>query len=358
MEVFAKRIIKWYKENRRDLPWRNTKEPYFIWLSEIILQQTRVEQGIDYYYRFIEAFPSITELAEAEEEQVLKLWQGLGYYSRARNLHTTAKNIVENYKGVFPKEHSKILALKGVGQYTAAAIASFSFGQNYPVVDGNVFRVLSRVFEIKTPIDSTSGNKEFYALAGLLMQNVEPDTFNQSIMEFGALQCKPKAPACNKCTLSDICLAYEKNLINELPVKSKSIKKRDRYFNYFIVEHNGALLLKKREEKDIWQSLYDFPLLETDILVDETEVLESKEWRNSFGKQEYIINSVSKIVKHVLSHQQIHARFWEISTNGPLPRNTKLFKESIIIKKHELKKYPIPRLLEKYLISKVKRDKV
>jgi A/G-specific adenine glycosylase len=218
---FSEEIIKWYKKNKRDLPWRRTKNPYQIWLSEVILQQTRVDQGMDYYLRFTKEFLNIDELARAKEDKVLKLWQGLGYYSRARNLHATAKMVSRQYKGEFPSSHDEILKLKGVGEYTAAAIASFAFDQCYPVVDGNVFRVLSRVFAIETPIDSGLGKKEFYSLAKELIDPSQPALYNQAIMEFGAIQCKPKNPDCYNCPLKGMCLAHSKKMVERLPIKSK-----------------------------------------------------------------------------------------------------------------------------------------
>ena len=237
MHPFSQKIIFWYEHNKRDLPWRNTRDPYLIWLSEIILQQTRVDQGMSYYLKFVGEFPTVKQLAKADNEKVMKLWQGLGYYSRARNLHTTAKIILLEHKGVFPKEFETILALKGVGEYTAAAIASFAYNKPYAVVDGNVYRVLSRVFDISTPIDSTQGKKEFNHLAGELLDKNKPAIYNQAIMEFGAMQCKPINPYCAVCPLNTMCLAYSKKLVAELPVKSKKTKVRDRYFNYIVLNY-------------------------------------------------------------------------------------------------------------------------
>lgn len=352
MKSFSSKIINWYEINKRDLPWRRTKDPYWIWLSEIILQQTRVDQGMSYYLRFIEEFPTIAQLADASEETVLKLWQGLGYYSRARNLHGTAKHINENLSARFPSEHTEILKLKGVGEYTAAAIASFAFGQCYPVVDGNVYRVLSRVFGIKTPIDSSSGKKEFYALANILIDPAHPALYNQSIMEFGAIQCKPKNPDCSNCPLITMCAAFADNIIEELPIKSKTIKQRDRFFNYLVFKHKNNLILNKRSEKDIWKNLYDFPMIESAHFITETEFLGSGEWRNMIGEESYNIMSVSKVYKHVLSHQKIYARFWEISLSKKTAPTAFAFENSLSIKQKDLHKYPIPRLLEIYLETK------
>ena len=235
MKHFSEKIIAWYDQNKRDLPWRNTKDAYLIWLSEIILQQTRVDQGMDYYLKFAKEFPTVKHLAKADNEKVMKLWQGLGYYSRARNLHTTAKIISEKYHGKFPDEYSDILSLKGVGNYTAAAIASFAFNKPYAVVDGNVYRVLARVFGIESPIDSTQGKKEFETLATELLDRKKPASHNQAIMELGALQCKPVNPDCSICALNTMCFAYSKKRINELPVKAKKTKVRNRYFNYIVL---------------------------------------------------------------------------------------------------------------------------
>lgn len=242
---FSTQIIEWYRTNKRDLPWRKTKNPYQIWLSEIILQQTRVEQGLSYYLKFIEKYPSIKDLANAPQDEVLKLWQGLGYYSRARNLHYTSKVITDKYKGEFPATYKEILDLKGIGEYTAAAISSFSFNLPYPVIDGNVYRVLSRVFDIDTPIDSTLGKKEFKELAYELINKNNPSEYNQAIMEFGALYCKPQSPDCENCIFTSTCLAFKTKKINELPVKSKKLKQKNRYFNYLVFIDEDYTYLKK-----------------------------------------------------------------------------------------------------------------
>ncbi|MCW8941497.1 MAG: A/G-specific adenine glycosylase, partial [Flavobacteriales bacterium] len=237
---FSQKLISWYKNNKRDLPWRNTINPYKIWLSEIILQQTRVNQGLSYYYKFIEHYPSVKDLANASEQEVLKLWQGLGYYSRARNLHATARIITENYDGIFPVDYKKILSLKGVGEYTAAAITSFAYNQPYPVVDGNVFRVLARIYGVDTPIDTPEGKKTFNGLANKLIDKKQAATYNQAIMEFGALVCTPKNPECENCIFNNICAALINQQIELLPLKSKKIKQTNRYFNYLIIETNNS----------------------------------------------------------------------------------------------------------------------
>lgn len=349
--MFATIIINWYKKNKRDLPWRNTNDPYKVWLSEIILQQTRVNQGMEYYLRFVEAFPTITHLANAPEQKVMKLWQGLGYYSRARNLHATAKIIRDEYDGIFPATHHNIITLKGVGDYTAAAIASFCFDECFPVVDGNVYRVLSRVFGIKTPIDSSKGKKEFSELAKELIDKKNPGLYNQAIMEFGALQCKPKNPDCTTCILNDKCIAFEKKLVNKLPVKSKLIKTRTRYFNYFIVNQHEKFLLKKRTEKDIWQNLYDFPLIETEENTNPEKILQSKAFKKIFGNCKLTVRKITKGEKHVLSHQTIQSTFIELHIVSGIKKYAKAY---TVVNKQEFLNYPVPRLIEKYLTGLLK----
>ena len=262
---FSNLLIKWYLQKKRDLPWRNTINPYLIWLSEIMLQQTRVAQGMPYFLSFTTAFPTVFDLAKANEEQVLKLWQGLGYYSRARNLHKTAQFVANELDGIFPDNYKDLLQLKGVGEYTAAAIASFSYNEVIPVVDGNVFRVLSRIFDIETDIAQASAKKEFAALAFELMPKDSPAIFNQAIMEFGALQCVPKSPNCSICVFNESCAALQKKKVDQLPIKSKKLKVRNRYFNYIVAsDENENTIIQKRTSKGIWHNLYEFPLLETE----------------------------------------------------------------------------------------------
>lgn len=348
MNNFSEKIISWYKQNKRDLPWRNTQDPYLIWLSEIILQQTRVDQGMEYYLKFAGAFPTVKHLAKADNEKVMKMWQGLGYYSRARNLHATSKIVSEKYKGSFPENYQNILGLKGVGEYTAAAIASFAFNKPHAVVDGNVYRLLSRVFGIETPIDSTQGKKEFNTLANELIDKKNPGLHNQSIMEFGSMQCKPASPDCSVCPLNSMCFAYSKKCVSELPVKSKKTKVRNRYFNYIVLRNKSSVALNKRGEKDIWNNLYDFPLIESTKELTEEQFLKSADWRSFMEPlSEYTVRSVSSHYKHILSHQKIYARFWEIECNRSFE---KLLPESaIIIPKQKVQDYAIPRLIDKYL---------
>ena len=311
---FSNILIKWYLQNKRDLPWRKTTNPYLIWLSEIMLQQTRVAQGTPYFFSFSEEFPTVFDLANADEEQVLKLWQGLGYYSRARNLHKTAQYVANELDGIFPPSYIELLKLKGVGEYTAAAIASFSYNEAVPVVDGNVFRVLSRYFDIESDITLPATKKEFTALAHELMPKDNPAIFNQAIMEFGALQCVPKSPDCSVCVFTDSCLALQKKKVDVLPVKSKKIKVTNRFFNYLILEDVlGNTLIQKRTAKGIWHNLYEFPLLETTEIVGFDYV--SKAVQNDIfsnytilGIEEY---SHATLI-HKLSHQHLHIQFWKI----------------------------------------------
>lgn len=350
MNTFSEKIINWYIKNKRDLPWRNTRDAYLIWLSEIILQQTRVEQGMEYYLKFASEFPTVKQLAKADNEKVMKLWQGLGYYSRARNLHATAKMIVENHNGKFPNEYSQILSLKGIGEYTAAAIASFAFDKPHAVVDGNVYRVLARVFGIKTPIDTGQGKKEFSALANELLNSKNPALHNQAIMEFGALHCKPLSPDCKACVLNSMCFAYENNCVSELPIKAKTTKVRNRYFYYLVLRKKGIIAVNKRLGKDIWTNLYDFPMIETSTELSIENLLLTKEWKKFFGKNNYSILSVSETYRHILSHQRIFARFIEIDSAVPLEKI--IPSSAIIIKEKDLEKFAVPKLIDNYLMKK------
>lgn len=343
---FHQILINWYRANKRDLPWRNTRNPYFIWLSEIILQQTRVEQGLPYYKKFVEEFPTIKDLAEADEEKVLKLWQGLGYYSRARNLHYTAKTILNTYRGKFPDDYKNILALRGIGEYTGAAIVSFAFDKPYAVVDGNVFRVLARFFGITTPIDSNKGKKDFFELAASLLDKNNPAEYNQAIMEFGAMQCVPKNPSCTTCPFNSNCFALGNKQIETLPVKSQKIKQRDRFFNYLVISSKNKLLLNKRTENDIWQNLYDFPLIETENRMEEAKLIQSEKWLSYFAGHSLTIKNISEEYKHVLSHQKIYAKFWQIEIDT-MPASLK--KIYTLIPFSKLYEYAVPKLVDNYL---------
>lgn len=317
---FSNSLIQWYLQNKRDLPWRNTVNPYHIWLSEIMLQQTRVAQGLPYFLSFTASFPTVFDLANADEEQVLKLWQGLGYYSRARNLHGTAKHIAFDLKGNFPDNYNDLLKLKGVGEYTAAAIASFSYNEAVPVVDGNVFRVLSRYFDIETDIASSGAKKEFSELARELMPNDNPAIFNQAIMEFGALQCVPKNPNCEKCVLNSGCLALQKRKVDQLPVKLKKTKVRNRYFNYLIFsDENQEHIIRKRVEKGIWHNLYEFPVIETESDLD-FEIIAAMIFEKYEPNAEILsIKPLNQnVILHKLSHQHLYIRFYKIDVKGVL----------------------------------------
>ena len=313
---FANLLTKWYLQHKRDLPWRNTQNPYFIWLSEIMLQQTRVAQGLPYFLSFTAAFPTVFDLASADEEQVLKLWQGLGYYSRARNLHKTAQHVALELGGIFPGSYNDLIKLKGIGDYTAAAIASFSYGEAVPVVDGNVFRVLSRFFDIDTDIANASAKKEFAALAYELMPKDDPALFNQAIMEFGALQCVPKNPNCNICQLNSGCLALQKGKVNQLPVKSKKAKAKNRFFNYLILsDENENTIIQKRTDKGIWHNLYEFPLIETPHEVDFEYISNEITLPNDVID---VLEMNEKTVIHKLTHQHLYIKFWKVNVNGTI----------------------------------------
>ena len=346
MNEFTKTIVEWYEENKRELPWRESADPYLIWISEIILQQTRVAQGYDYFLRFIKRFPDVQTLAAADEDEVMKYWQGLGYYSRARNLHAAAKSM----NGVFPKTYPEVLALKGVGGYTAAAICSFAYGMPYAVVDGNVYRVLSRYFGIDTPIDSTEGKKLFAALADEMLDKKHPAVYNQGIMDFGAIQCTPQSPNCLFCPLAGGCSALSKGLVTKLPVKQHKTKTTNRYFNYIYVRAGAYTFINKRTGNDIWKNLFELPLVETDRNLSEEEFLSSASFRSLIAEGEVPkVRLVFRNVKHVLSHRVIYANFYEVV----LPENSRSFSEYQCIRMEDLEQYPVSRLvhafLEKYL---------
>ena len=317
MTDFLQLIYNWYNSNRRNLPWRNTEDPYKIWISEIILQQTRVDQGLEYYLKFIKAFPDVESLASANENQVLKLWQGLGYYSRARNLHESAKVIKAKYNGIFPRSHTAILSLKGIGAYTAAAIASIAFGLPHPVLDGNVYRLLARYFGINSPADSSTGKKEFYKTACEIMPSNHPGFHNQALMEFGALQCTPASPGCFNCPLVSSCFAFNQKKVLQLPVKLKKTGKRSRYFCYYLIESKNSIWLEKRTANDIWKNLYQFPVIETTTeLSEEFAATNPPHFLNG---AEYQVKSVSAPQKHILTHQILFARLVHIELTGPHP---------------------------------------
>lgn len=335
MADFATLIQDWYRLNKRSLPWRENKNPYFIWLSEVMLQQTRVDQATSYFLKFKHVFPSVCDLANANENHVLNNWQGLGYYSRARNLHAAAITICNEFNGEFPNDYNTIKSLKGIGDYTAAAIASIAFELPYAVVDGNVYRVLSRYFDISTPIDSTMGKKEFATLAQELLDKKSPGDYNQALMEFGAIQCIPKNPNCAICPLRDSCLGYANKSYLDLPVKSKKTKVKNRYIDYFVITDGKQVFINKREKEDIWKGLYDFPS------------------RDSFEKEKELPSLIEKLNptryyldksrKHILSHQKIEGNFYIVE----VPQIPDLNYDLIPL--NEITNYPLPQLLVKYL---------
>jgi A/G-specific adenine glycosylase len=342
------KLIHWYNDNKRDLPWRNTKNPYHIWLSEIILQQTRVNQGLSYYFKFIDHYPSVQDLAQAKEEEVLKDWQGLGYYSRARNLHATAQYISQQLQGKFPDNYSDILQLKGVGEYTAAAIASFAYDLPHAVVDGNVFRVLSRLFGEDTAIDTSVGKKKFNTIASQLMDEKRPAKYNQAIMEFGAIQCVPSSPNCSQCIFNTQCYAYKTNTIDSLPVKEKKIKQRKRFLHYLILEDEEHLVVHKREQNGIWKNLFDFPCIEANKEINWSQLQKNDELHRVLKEDTYHFLSESASQKHILSHQILYARFFHFRSPS-IAKTLKKQSDYQIIRKEILHKLPIPKLIENYL---------
>ncbi len=347
MPKFHKILTVWYQQNKRDLPWRTKNDPYWVWVSEIILQQTRVDQGTAYFLRFIERFPDVKTLADAPENEVLKLWQGLGYYSRARNMHVAARQIMNEFNGSFPDTIINIEKLKGIGSYTAAAIASIAFGLPYAAIDGNVYRVLSRVFGIETPIDSTIGKREFSELASELLDRQNPSVFNEALMEFGALQCTPQNPDCNSCPFRDQCIAFNQNKIATLPFKSKKIKVKNRYFNYLFIHQDKHFYLEKREGNDIWRNLYQFPLIESTKALNIAELLTTEQFKSLFNCIDITVDSNSPEIIHVLTHQRLHVRFIEIS----VPKSETSF-PWIKVLPNEVHDFPIPKLIDNFLMRK------
>ncbi len=346
---FTATLLAWYDENKRSLPWRNSRNPYEIWLSEVILQQTRVEQGLPYYERFLKNFPTVFDLAKADEDTVLKLWQGLGYYSRARNLHHTAKIVVQDFGGIFPNTYEDLLKLKGIGSYTAAAISSFAYHHPNAVVDGNVFRFLSRYFGIYTPINTGIGKKEFESIANTLISHKFPADFNQAIMEFGSIQCKPNRPDCGACVFVAECIAYRDNVIHLLPVKGKKSAIKDRYFYYLYIEKGKEMALHKRTDNDIWKSLYELPLIELDSAVSMEDLQESDEWKRLFHRTKIVVQSCSEKIIHKLSHQAIHAVFIHL-----VVKKSDVFPSDFIwIKKEYHHTFAVPRLIENFLIHRL-----
>jgi len=338
-------IFNWYHKNARNLPWRATNDPYKIWLSEIILQQTQIIQGLNYYEKFLENFSSVNKLAKADEDQILKLWQGLGYYSRARNLHKAAKILSTQYNGSFPTTYSEIIKLPGVGEYTAAAIASFAFEQAYPVLDGNVFRFIARLYDIDLPIDEQKNRKVFMMLLNELMQNQQPSTFNNAMMEMGAIICKPQNPLCNVCPVQTFCEAYKKNTIAIRPVKNKKVKVSIRHLNFFFIEYNGGFYLEQRIGKGIWQNLFQLPLIETKSVIKTPDISEYLKALYNYNIKSVIEHHQS--VRHLLTHQTIEAQFWRIKVDQkPLFAN----QNTMFTNLSNYKNFAVPKLIENYLL--------
>lgn len=339
-------ITRWYHHHQRDLPWRNTKDPYAIWISEIILQQTRVAQGIDYYHRFINRFPDLQSLAEAKTEEVLKVWQGLGYYARARNMHAAAVQMIRDHGGAFPASYQEMLKLKGIGPYTAAAIASIAFNEPRAVIDGNVHRVIARLFGLFEPPRRAGANCGICRQAEALLDRAEPGIHNQALMEFGAMVCTPAHPSCPSCPVNRYCVAFKKDQVQELPVRSKQVKQRHRYFHYFIMVSGSRILIRQRTARDIWQHLFEFPLIETPRPVSPGHLMESPSWNQWFRDRREIPVRVSGMTRHILTHQVIHARFYHLDT---FPADD-AFKTSFLeVPLAEITKFPVPKLIENYL---------
>ncbi|RDY59562.1 A/G-specific adenine glycosylase [Flagellimonas nanhaiensis] len=338
---FSQKILGWYHEHKRDLPWRSTRDPYKIWLSEIMLQQTRVAQGMPYYHKFLEAFPTVFDLANSPEEKVLKLWQGLGYYSRARNLHATAKKVVNEYQGEFPNTYKELRSLKGVGDYTASAIASICFDLPEPVVDGNVYRVLARYFGVDLPINSNKGIKYFKELAREVMDIENIRDYNQGIMEFGAIQCAPKKPLCLLCPLNDSCVALKEGKVGILPIKENKTKIRERYFNYVVLlDKDRKTRMEQRKERGIWQNLYQFPLVESEKELSQDEFLQRLGESNGIPSMASVNLYNDKPITHKLSHQHLHTKFWVVKTDETLSEGSSW---------DEIISFPVPVLIADFI---------
>lgn len=339
-------LLKWYRIKGRELPWREYRDPYRIWVSEVILQQTRINQGMAYYFAFLEKFPDVHRLAEADITEVLKVWQGLGYYSRARNMHEAAVTIVKEHGGKFPESYTELIKLKGIGEYTAAAISSIAFGEAVPAIDGNVKRVIARLNGIT---DDTSRPAVINRIKEILSKEIShnsPGDFNQALMDLGSMICKPVNPLCGECPLSENCYAFRLDQVNEIPVKYKKIKSRKRYFHYLIIISSGEVLLNRRKGKDIWEGLYEFPLFETDHSFNDRELQEEVERMIIPAENDYLIQKISPEIIHILSHQKIITRFIHIEMDE-IP--DKLKKSYILSKRNDINEYPLPRLIEKYL---------
>lgn len=349
LPFFTKNLSKWNEnQNIRQMPWKGEKDPYKIWLSEIILQQTRVQQGLNYYENFIKSFPDIKKLADAPEEQVFKLWEGLGYYTRCKNLIVTAKYIADHLDGVFPEEYENILSLKGIGPYTASAIASFAYNKPYAVLDGNVFRVISRYLGIEIPINTTEGKKVYAKFAEELLDKKNPAKYNQAIMDFGATICKPALPLCLQCPLQKKCVAFREDKVDKLPINEKVIKQRTRYLNYLIVKFDHQYYVRKRSEKDIWENLFEFILIETPVSLEPPKIQENETFLKLFKKTPFNVTGISPEYSQKLTHQKINARFFHITISSPLPS----FENYFLATDEEIDELPFPKTISAYLREK------
>jgi A/G-specific adenine glycosylase len=342
--MIGQNLIVWYEINKRNLPWRDTGDPYLIWVSEIILQQTRVVQGLDYYRRFIDAYPDIFSLARADMDEVLKIWQGLGYYSRARNMHAAAKHIVDVYDGKFPTTYDGLITIKGIGDYTASAIASIAFGQAVPVIDGNVNRVIARLYGIQQPVNKPVGQKEIRTYAEKLLVRNVPGIYNQAIMEFGALQCVPQNPDCKGCILNRVCTAYRNGLADMLPIKEKTAKIATRYFNYLHVRFGNHTFIRRRADGDIWTGLYEFPMIETSEDTGLDDLGRTPAWQSYFGTQTPLIEAVSGEITHRLTHRILKIRFYKMVVDKPVSGQ-----HLIEIPATDIHRYAVPKVIDNYL---------
>ena len=340
-------LARWYETHKRELPWRSNPTPYYVWLSEIILQQTRVNQGFDYFIRFVGKWPTLHDLAQATEEEVLKMWQGLGYYSRARNLHKCARQVMEQHGGQFPADFEQLKQLQGIGDYTAAAIASIAFNLPHAVVDGNVYRVLARLFDIDTPININEGQKLFSQLADELLNREQPGLHNQAMMEFGALHCTPKNPNCLLCPLQAQCIAFAHQTVMQRPVKLPKVKVTTRYFNYLVLRIDDCVYLHKRSDNDIWKNLYDFPCIESPKSMTVEEVIASEKFIQLIENKPFTIIKASPIFTHKLTHRTLLAQFIEIKLEKELLLIQT--KDLFLARETELGSFPIPRLIDLYL---------
>lgn len=342
LNPLVSKILSWYGQNARDLPWRHTLDPYKIWLSEIILQQTRVAQGLPYYNKFVYNYPNVASFADAREDEILHLWQGLGYYSRARNMHSCAKTICAEHNGKFPTTYSELKKLKGIGDYTAAAIASFAFNEKKPAIDGNIIRIISRIYGIfHTPYTKIS-REMIEAISMELIEHAPPASYNQAMMEFGALQCVPKNPDCNQCPVADFCYALEHDAVGKLPAPKKKIEVKNRFFYFMVIHINGNTYIEKRTTKDIWRNLFQFPLIEAPKSITEEELQEKIS--HYFNSNKFVVNKISPIFIHKLTHRTIYAQFVDIILSEPLS-----LPNLMAIKEEKLSQYAFPKLIHRYL---------